>query len=119
MDEPAFGQIGDPGSDYLAASSPDEVVSYLKLIRHDQNIRHGLIFSGRQKARLYNRDTITERWVDLILGPICSRYAQWQRHRRRERLRSMAYQLADRARVTASDVARLRNSLLSSLSKRH
>ena len=73
----AFKQVGKPGKDYLLAKTPDEVLQAVLILRDNLELYQTLVNNGRKKASLYTRDTIAEKWENILSGPVLERYKKW------------------------------------------
>jgi glycosyltransferase involved in cell wall biosynthesis len=73
----AFKQVGIPGQDYLLAKTPDEVLHAVLSLRDNPELYQTLISNGSNKASLYTRDTIAEKWENIFSEPVLQRYKQW------------------------------------------
>jgi hypothetical protein len=83
----AFKQVGTPGQDYLLAKTPQEVLQAVLALRDNQELYHTLVNNGIKKAALYTRDTIAQKWEDILTGPVAKRYQQWNQRRSYEHSR--------------------------------
>lgn len=91
----AYLQVGTPGEDYLVAASPPEVLAALDSLKRDVPLRERIIASGTRQAEQYSDDAIAARWIEMLEGPVASRFACWQAQPLSEGLRARALKLAD------------------------
>ncbi|WP_083764113.1 glycosyltransferase [Syntrophobacter fumaroxidans] len=79
LDEPAFEQIGCNGQDYLGVRTPEEVVEAIIALRENPELYRMLVENGRKKAVEYDWKATTQRWTELLEGPLRERYELWKR----------------------------------------
>ncbi len=71
----AYASDGHAGQDYLAARSPDEVLSCLRRIKSDPDLRRRLVAEGTRAAQAFTPQAITQRWRDLLAADFPARAA--------------------------------------------
>jgi hypothetical protein len=74
----AYKQVGNPGEDYLIASSQEEAITAILQLQQDPDLYRKFVKNGRKKAALYTEATIAKIWLDVLTGPITRRYQHWQ-----------------------------------------
>lgn len=83
----AFQQVGKPGEDYLLAKTQEEVVAAVLQLRNNPQLYATLVQNGREKAKQYSIETISETWEEVLSGPVQQRYEQWKSRPAFERTR--------------------------------
>lgn len=64
----AYAANGIPGTDYLVARTPGEVLSHLERLKHDESFRTFITEQGRKKSLEFSREAITKRWRKLVMN---------------------------------------------------
>ena len=64
--ESAYAAEGEAGRDYLAARSPEEVISLLEKLKNNRQFRSDLVRAGKEKSVHYTHEAITSRWKILV-----------------------------------------------------
>jgi hypothetical protein len=104
----AYTQIGNPGHEYLRATTPDEVRACIARLKSDPELTQRLVAAGHERAKDFTKEATLQRWVDVFEGPVEDRFRKWQAHPSRERLRTATLGISDvvvsRARRTARKV---------------
>ena len=103
----AYAQAGRPGTDYLQAITPDEVLGQIARLRADPALYRSLVEHGRKSARAFSTDAIVSEWVSLLEGPVAQRYTSWEQHPRVERLSGQSLALAQASLDRAKALGRL------------
>jgi hypothetical protein len=80
--------VGEPGKDYLVAGSAAEVLEAVLRIRNDPRLYRMLVTNGRRKAVHFTNEKITERWEEILSGPVLKRYGLWGKRRNYEMIRT-------------------------------
>ena len=81
----AYRAEATPGTDYLVADSPDEVIDLVLRLRNSPEWRAKIVACGRKRAEELNKQKLTRRWNALL---------QSMEQRRREKLRKTNVRLA-------------------------
>lgn len=76
----AFQQVGVPGTDYLLAENPDEVVSNVLRLSRDPELYAQLVKNGVEKAKLYTEETIAKTWENVLKDSVLQRYYRWKKN---------------------------------------
>lgn len=63
--------------DYIEVTSLCEVVSALKRLRDDKELRKAMVENGRIRAEETNYTNLTARWHDLIAKTVVPAYERW------------------------------------------
>lgn len=101
----AYAQVGTPGSDYLVATSPADVLVALERLR-DDGFRQDMVERGRARAEEYCDDALARLWGDVLDGPVARRFARWQASPLRERCRAQVLKQADTGLIRAKALVR-------------
>lgn len=75
----AFAADGRPGTDYLVATSLEEVFSHLEQLKKDSHLRAKLVQEGFNSAKNFTSEVILEHWKKLIEDTIPKSVAAWQK----------------------------------------
>ncbi len=75
----AFMTEATDGVDYLVARTPDELVSHVRLLKAQPELRRGLVEAGNKRAMAHSRETMRERWRSLCEVELPERFAHWQK----------------------------------------
>jgi hypothetical protein len=74
----AYGQVGVAGEDYLVANTLQDAVALIKRLRDDPPLFDQIVQHGKRKAQCFTSARITNRWIDLLAGPVQMTYHEWQ-----------------------------------------
>lgn len=83
----AYKQVGSPDEDYLLVKTQTDALTAILKLQDDANLYNKLVDNGKQKALLYNQETITKIWEDTLMNQILQRYNLWKSRSSYERLR--------------------------------
>lgn len=83
----AYKQVGEPGKDYLLVKTQQEALEAILKLQNDPDLYNELTSKGRKKALIYNQDTITQIWEDVLTNSVARRYRIWKERSQYERLR--------------------------------
>ena len=75
----AYVADGNPGIDYLVATSPEEVIQHLKRLKEDPILRTTLVQNGLQSGKKFTREATLARWCQLVQTTLPALAAQWQK----------------------------------------
>jgi len=64
--ETAYREEGRPGWGYLEATTPDELLEAIRLLRDEPARRRALVDHGRAAVRAFSVDRTVERWRELL-----------------------------------------------------
>jgi hypothetical protein len=89
--EPAFREVGVPGSDYLEVASPAEALDAIDRLRAEPALLARILDAGRRRAPEFGTEAILARWRQLLLetlpaaaaGPGPARRRRWPLSARR------------------------------------
>ena len=70
---------GTDGVDYLKIASPKELLSKLKLLKSDPDLREKIISSGQKKTASRNRDAVRRMWVELLKNQLPVMRENWEK----------------------------------------
>jgi hypothetical protein len=76
--ESAFQHEGNPGYDYLEASSMAEVIGALQQLRDDVGLRRAIFERGCARARSLTSAKLCVQWIDLIENKLQPLYERWR-----------------------------------------
>ena len=62
----AYAGDGTPGANYLKASSPQEVIDCLSILKHSPERRRELVGQGKRMAAEFSAEAICSRWIKLL-----------------------------------------------------
>jgi hypothetical protein len=68
----AFEADGRPGIDYLRCTTPESVITALKHLKDDYELRRRLVLEGESAARRFTPDAITDVWSDYLKKTVTS-----------------------------------------------
>ena len=74
----AFMSEATDGVDYLVARTPDELISHVRLLNAQPELRRALVEAGHKRALAHSREAMTKRWKELCECELPERYALWQ-----------------------------------------
>ncbi|MBM3856887.1 MAG: glycosyltransferase family 1 protein [Verrucomicrobia bacterium] len=90
----AYQTDGQPGVDYLVASSPKQVLEHLRRLKEDFDFRSRLIQNGSESVKKFNQRATLERWKILIQETLPTLALEWQK---KSILQRRCYFVAQRA----------------------
>ena len=74
----AYAADGEPGRDFLRASTPDELFAHIRRLKEEPALRRRLVEAGTIAARNFTPEAIVKCWRDF-LGDAVERFAtHWQ-----------------------------------------
>jgi hypothetical protein len=73
--EAAYRSEGQPGSGYLEATTPTELLGAIRLLRDDPARRRALVDHGRMAVRNFAVDQTVQRWRRLLLQDVAVDFA--------------------------------------------
>jgi len=75
----AFMSEATDGVDYLVARKPDELISHVRLLKAQPELRRALVEAGHKRARAHSREAMRSRWRELCEEELPARHALWQK----------------------------------------
>jgi hypothetical protein len=81
----AYAADGNPGIDYLVATSLKEVFKQLKQLQENPSLRAMLVQNGHQSGQAFTQEATLKYWKKLIEETIPVRAYQWQQRSKLER----------------------------------
>ncbi len=75
----AFKQVGTSGEDYLLANTLESAIEAAVLLKNDEQLYAKIVENGVRRTKLYNNETISEKWKLALSGPVLHRYNQWKK----------------------------------------
>ncbi len=73
----AYRQVGTPGKDYIRVTGKNEMLDAIIRLRDDPVYYDSIVQAGYRKAEKYTRETIADRWIQLLSGKIVNAYGVW------------------------------------------
>lgn len=65
-DEPAFRGLRQSPLDYAVIANADDVIDTVTRLKGDPATYAAMIANGRQRAQAFTRETVTQRWLEVI-----------------------------------------------------
>lgn len=87
----AYEQVGEPGKNYLKASTLEELLDAIGKLKHDPQLYKQMVDEGRAAARPYTADKITEYWKQFLTEQVAPAYRAWEMHPQRARWRAALF----------------------------
>lgn len=75
----AYAVDGRAGVDYLAAKSPQQVISYLRCLKENINFRQQLVTRGQESSKAFSREAITLQWKQLVEETLPDLAKKWEK----------------------------------------
>jgi hypothetical protein len=75
----AYAVDGNPGRDFLQASTTDELFAHIQQLRERPALREQLVAAGRISARNFSFEATLDRWKRLLSDTIPELAARWRR----------------------------------------
>ena len=75
----AYAADGHPGKNYLAATSPNEVIEHLKRLKEDILFRTQLVQSGTLSGAAFTKEATLERWKIVVQETLPKLALKWQK----------------------------------------
>lgn len=79
--ESAFRQFRKSELDFIEVESPQEALDALRRLKNDPALFQSMVEHGRVRAEEYDTERVTDRWVELLEGPITAAFRRWRRRR--------------------------------------
>lgn len=73
----AYGQVGEPGRDYLRVESRQELVDALQMLRSDPKRYSELVEAGTRRAAEYTTESIGELWLKMVESELEPAFRHW------------------------------------------
>jgi hypothetical protein len=74
----AYAQIGRPGIDYIRVGTKQEALDAIRRLQTDQAFYQRIVEAGRERAAEFTRGQCSEKWKELLSGPLTDRYDAWR-----------------------------------------
>jgi len=74
----AFAEEGNPGTDFLVASSPGELLGQIRRLKENPSIWQSIVDAGYLQAAGRSRDAVRTIWQHLCDSEIPSRFEAWR-----------------------------------------
>lgn len=75
--ENGFRELRQSSDDYLEVTSIDDILTACRRLKQDGELQRRMMEQGAMRARDYAEDQLTERWKQLLLGPVKTKAQQW------------------------------------------
>ena len=75
--EPAFENIRKSELDYLKADNIDQVMEQIRVLRDNPSLRKAMVENGNSRSKEYTAEKITQKWEEIIRGPILEEFSKW------------------------------------------
>jgi hypothetical protein len=75
----AYAIDGRPGIDYLVATSPQQVINYLRRFKEDVTLRQQLVTRGQESGAAFSRETIVLQWKQLVEETLPTLAEKWKK----------------------------------------
>lgn len=99
--EAAYREVRQSALDFVEASSPESVIQAIFELKHDPRRVQAMVDNGRERCREFQRDRITDRWVQALEDRIIPRFTTWSRTRERRPVRLRSVYLTNQLRRQA------------------
>ncbi len=76
--ESAYRTVGQPGINYLEATTSSEVEEKLVLLKNNVQLRESIVKAGRDAATRITTDSISDKWRSLIKNELLPRFYEWR-----------------------------------------
>lgn len=77
--EPAYQEIGTKNEDYLEVRTPNEAIEAIRALKQNPDLFRKIVVNGVKRREAFTEHTITQRWIDVLNGPVAEAFEQWQR----------------------------------------
>lgn len=77
--EPAYQFLRESELDYLEVCSPQDVIVALRRLKEEPGLYNAIVENGFRRSKSVMPDAISQRWRDLLAGPIAEGYERWLR----------------------------------------
>jgi len=77
--EPAYRFVRESPYDYAEVDSADDVIEALERINDTPGEYGRFRAQGTRRAAAYSQDAITQRWADLLAGPVTAAFRRYER----------------------------------------
>ncbi len=75
--EPAFREQKQSPLDYIEIKTPQEALDAIRKLKQNPELYQQMVRNGLQRAEDFTPERITQRWHDVLSGPVAKNYAQW------------------------------------------
>lgn len=76
--ESAYLQLRESDLDYIEVSSPKEVIAAIQRFRENPSLYRAMVEHGKRRAEAFTPDATTDRWIELLTGPVAERFERWR-----------------------------------------
>ncbi|MEP1356285.1 MAG: glycosyltransferase [Tateyamaria sp.] len=85
--EPAYRELGIPGSDYIEVRTPRDALEALTALRDNPEFFQSIVSNGRRLRVNYGEQALTDLWIETLNGPVAERFLHW--HQQHSWMRAM------------------------------
>ncbi|MDJ0795250.1 MAG: glycosyltransferase family 1 protein [Calothrix sp. MO_167.B12] len=75
--EAAYRQLKESPLDYIEVRTPQEALDAIRKLKKDTNLYQQIISNGFKRAQEFTPDKISQRWRDVLAGPVAENYVRW------------------------------------------
>lgn len=76
--EPAFQYFKESDLDYIEVRKPDEVIEAIKKLKQNPKMYNQMIVNGLKRAENLTPEKMTDKWCDLLSGPVAYHFEEWR-----------------------------------------
>lgn len=76
--EPAFRQLRRSELDYIEIKTPEDAITAIRRLKEEPQQYERMVANGLERAKDFTVERITEKWCELLAGPITQRYNHWR-----------------------------------------
>ena len=76
--EPAFREIRRSNLDYIEVRKPADVLTALHQLKEQPALYSAMIANGKRRFTEFSAETITEKWLTMLSGPVADEYNRWR-----------------------------------------
>ena len=77
--EPVFRDLRRSELDYVEVSTADDALRAIARFRAEPGLYETFVVNGRERARAFSVDAVSQRWIDFLGGPAAQTYERWTR----------------------------------------
>ncbi|MFN8830301.1 MAG: glycosyltransferase [Labrys sp. (in: a-proteobacteria)] len=77
--EPAYRELKRSTLDYIEIYNPGDALRALKLLNANPALFEKIVENGRVRCQEFTDERITQRWIELLNGPVSDAFEHWKR----------------------------------------
>jgi hypothetical protein len=77
--EPAFQELRQSELDYIEIKTPENAINALQNLKDNPDLYLAMVENGRLRRKKFNENSLADRWIQILNGPIAAAFEQWQR----------------------------------------